>query len=109
MLEKVFSNLMDNTVRHGEHSTLVHTYYRTFAKDITIIWEDDGIGIPDDEKKMIFLRGFGKNTGVGLFLCKESLSITGIEIKETGTYGEGARFEITVPCGMWRTIGPDEG
>jgi PAS domain S-box-containing protein len=108
MLEKVFSNLMDNTVRHGEHSTLVHTYYRTFAKDITIIWEDDGIGIPDDEKKKIFLRGFGKNTGVGLFLCKESLSITGIEIKETGTYGEGARFEITVPYGMWRTIGPDE-
>jgi len=109
MLEKVFSNLMDNTVRHGEHSTLVHTYYRTLGDDITIIWEDDGIGIPEDEKKKIFLQGFGRNTGFGLFLCKESLSITGIEIKETGTYGEGARFEITVPCGMWRTIGPDEG
>ena len=110
MLEKVFSNLMDNTVRHGEHSTLVHTYYRTLGDDITIIWEDNGIGIPDDEKKKIFLQGFGKNTGVGLFLCKESLSITGIEITETGKYGEGARFEITVPSGMWRTSQlPDKG
>ena len=100
---------MDNTIRHGERSTLVHTYYRTFREVITIIWEDNGIGIPEDEKKKIFLQGFGKNTGVGLFLCKESLSITGIEIKETGKYGEGARFEITVPCGMWRTIELDKG
>jgi PAS domain S-box-containing protein len=109
MLEKVFSNLMDNTIRHGERSTLVHTYYRNVGEFITIVWEDEGIGIPDDEKKLIFLKGFGKNTGFGLFLCKESLSITGIEIEETGTYGEGARFEITVPRGMWRTIGTDKG
>jgi len=104
MLEKVFSNLMDNTIRHGERATQVHIYYDTIAEGITIFWEDDGIGIPDDGKKKIFLQGFGKNTGLGLFLCKESLSITGIEITESGTYGKGARFEITVPCGMWRTI-----
>ncbi|MDQ1262801.1 MAG: hypothetical protein QG575_1982 [Euryarchaeota archaeon] len=104
MLKKVFSNLMDNTIRHGERSTQVHAYYRTVGEGITIIWEDDGIGIPDDEKKKIFVRGFGKNTGFGLFLCKESLSTTGIGITETGTYGKGARFEIRVPCGMWRVI-----
>lgn len=108
MLEKVFSNLMDNTIRHGKRATLVHTYYCTIGDGITIFWEDDGIGVPEDEKKKIFLRGFGKNTGFGLFLCNESLSITGIEIAETGTYGEGARFEITVPCGMWRTRGSDK-
>jgi PAS domain S-box-containing protein len=104
MLEKVFTNLMNNTIQHGEHATQLHIYYEIIAEGITIFWEDDGIGIPDDDKKKIFLQGFGKNTGLGLFLCKESLSITGIEITETGTYGKGARFEITVPCGMWRTI-----
>jgi PAS domain S-box-containing protein len=109
IIEKVFSNLMDNSIQHGERSTQVHTYYRTLGEDITIIWEDDGIGIPDDEKKLIFLKGFGKNTGFGLYLCKESLSITGIGISETGKYGKGARFEIRVPCGMWRMIGTDKG
>ncbi|MFH0968332.1 MAG: hypothetical protein V1862_11685 [Methanobacteriota archaeon] len=37
-----------------------------------------------------------------LFLAREILGITGIEIQETGIYGEGARFEIRVPKGGFR-------
>jgi signal transduction histidine kinase len=48
------------------------------------------------------VRGFGKNTGLGLFFSREILSITGISITETGVYGVGARFEIRVPGGIWR-------
>jgi len=55
--------------------------------------------------KKLFTRGFGKNTGLGLFLSREILSITGITITENGTPGKGARFEITVPKGAWRTAG----
>jgi len=33
------------------------------------------------------------------------LSIPGITIRETGEAGKGARFEITVPKGAWRTAG----
>jgi len=39
---------------------------------------------------------------MGLFLIREILSITGIEIHETGIYGSGVRFEIRVPSGKWR-------
>jgi signal transduction histidine kinase len=46
--------------------------------------------------------GFGKNNGLGLALSREILSITGITIKETGEPGKGARFEMTVPKGMYR-------
>ena len=53
------------------------------------------------EKEKIFDRGFGKNTGLGLTLSREILGITGITIKETGEHGIGARFEITVPKGMF--------
>ncbi len=52
---------------------------------------------------MLFSRGFGHNTGLGLFLSREILAITGITISETGETGRGARFEIVVPEGVWRT------
>jgi len=68
-----------------------------------IIWyEDDGGGIIPEEKEKAFEKGFGKNTGLGLFLIREILSITGISIIENGIPGEGVRFEITVPSGKWR-------
>ncbi|MFA7695343.1 MAG: hypothetical protein WCX63_07395, partial [Methanoregula sp.] len=57
---------------------------------------------PADEKEKIFSRGFGRNTGLGLFLSREILSITGITITENGIFGNGARFEIMVPPGAYR-------
>jgi signal transduction histidine kinase len=62
-----------------------------------IICEDDGIGVPPQNKAQIFTRGFGRDSGLGLFLLREILSITGISIRETGDYGKGARFEMLVP------------
>jgi PAS domain S-box-containing protein len=102
MLEKVFSNLMDNTLRHGEGATGAHLYYRRTDHGLTIIWEDDGTGVPDNHKERIFERGFGKHTGFGLSLTRDILGITGITIHETGKYGTGARFEIHVPHSSYR-------
>jgi len=48
-----------------------------------------GEGVPTYEKEKIFKRGFGKNTGMGLFLAREIPSITGITIHETGDPGKG--------------------
>ena len=64
--------------------------------------EDNGIGVPLDEKQKIFDKGYGKHTGFGLFLVREILAITGIFIHETGAHGKGARFEIAVPKGAYR-------
>ena len=58
--------------------------------------------IRDREKEKIFERGFGKNTGLGLALSREILSLSDITITENGDPSEGARFEIMVPKGMWR-------
>jgi signal transduction histidine kinase len=69
---------------------------------LKVIYEDDGIGIPVPEKGRIFDRGYGKNTGYGLFLTREILGITGLTIEETGVLGKGCRFEITVPPDLRR-------
>jgi len=66
------------------------------------VCEDDGTGIPPGEKEKIFERGYGKNTGMGLFLSREILAITGISITGNGEPGKGARFEIRVPPGKFR-------
>ena len=60
---------------------------------------------PAEEKEKIFERGYGKNTGLGLFLAREILSITGITIRETGKPGKGARFEIAVPKDAFHVVG----
>jgi len=103
LLQKVFFNLADNSVRHGGAG--LHTLRfsaRCGPGGFMIVCEDDGCGIPREEKSLIFERGFGRNTGLGLFLITEILAITGITIAETGEPGKGARFEISVPEGVYR-------
>ena len=104
LLEKVFYNLIDNAIRYGEHITTIRFYYQVSDVGLTLICEDDGVGIPEKDKESIFERGVGKNTGMGLFLTREILSITGITIREMGKAGAGARFEMLIPNGAFRFI-----
>jgi signal transduction histidine kinase len=103
MIEKVFVNLIDNSLRHGEHvSQIRFSYSKPGDSSVCIIYEDNGVGIPAPLKGRIFEKGFGKNTGFGLFLSREILAITGLAIYENGIGGRGARFEISVPEGKFR-------
>jgi signal transduction histidine kinase len=102
MLEKVFFNLLDNSVRHGQHVTEIRVSAHESENELTVFWEDNGVGITMQEKEKIFERGYGKNTGFGMFLVREILLLTGILICETGEEGKGARFEILVPKGAYR-------
>ena len=105
LFEKVFYNLIDNALRYGgEGMKTIRVFSRESDGGLLIVCEDNGVGITDEDKKRLFTRGFGKNTGLGLFLSREILSITGITILENGTPGKGARFEITVPKGMYRFV-----
>jgi PAS domain S-box-containing protein len=103
MLEKVFFNLVDNAIRHGERVTEITVRCETGPSGLSVFVEDDGIGIPPDKKERIFEKGYGKNTGLGLFLAREILAITGISIRETGAPGKGARFELQVPRRKYRS------
>jgi signal transduction histidine kinase len=102
MLEKVFLNLFGNSVMHGERVTRITIHCEMADADLMITVEDNGVGIPLQEKPKIFRKGYGKHTGFGLFLAREILAITGISIHETGRHGTGARFEITVPKDGYR-------
>lgn len=105
LLVKVVYNLFENAVRHGGKITEI-TITTEEQKDGSMIlkFEDDGAGIPEEEKEKIFSYGYGRNTGFGLAFAREILSVTGIGITERGSLGEGASFEIQVPAYVWRKI-----
>ena len=102
LVEKVFYNLVENSIRHGGHVTVISFDTAESDYGLVIRCSDNGTGIQPTEKETVVLRGYGSNTGLGLFLIREILAITGISIKETGTFGAGARFEILVPNGAYR-------
>ncbi len=102
LLENVFFTLAENVILHGKHATEIRLWYYHSGDDIVIVFEDNGSGVPDDMKEKIFDRQYEEKKGIGLFLSREILSITKISIRETGKAGTGARFELTVPKGMYR-------
>jgi signal transduction histidine kinase len=104
MVTKVFFNLFDNAVRYGKSVTTITVRCGKVENDLVITFADNGVGIPLNEKQKIFEKGYGQHTGFGLFLAREILAITGISISETGSHGKGARFEISVPKGVYRPV-----
>jgi PAS domain S-box-containing protein len=107
LLEKVFYNLFDNAFRYGEGITRIDLFAARDGTDLLLVFGDDGRGIPQENKERIFARGFGKNTGLGLFLSREILAITHIGICENGECGKGARFEFRIPEGAYRYPGSE--
>jgi PAS domain S-box len=97
LFEKIFYNLIDNSLRHGKQVSEIAITSKKDESGVTLVYEDNGTGIPPAEKVRIFERGYGKNTGLGLYLVQEILSLTDITIQETGKPGHGARFEIQIP------------
>lgn len=102
LLEQVFFILAENIIAHGKNATHLTISYTETADNILVVFEDNGAGIQTDKKEKIFQRGIGSQNSLGLFFAREILDITGITIRETGIFGSGARFEITVPAGMFR-------
>ena len=103
---KVFYNLIENALVYGgDRLTTIRISSHESDSGLTIVCEDDGAGISEQDKKRLFERGYGKHTGLGLYLCREILLITGITITETSQPGSGARFEIHVPQGAYRFKG----
>lgn len=106
MLEKVFYNLIDNSLKHGRDTSLIRFRHTHGPYGLKLVYEDDGVGVRPEDKEAIFERSAVDTEGrrgYGLYLAREILSITGISITETGKHGKGVRFEMLVPKGKYRT------
>ncbi len=104
LLTKVFQHLIDYSLTYGKTVSKISLHWRLENGEATIMYKDNGCGIPETVRPTIFQYGKGKKTGDGLFLVHEILAISGFNITETGTVGNGMRFEITVPAGSFRVV-----
>jgi two-component system NtrC family sensor kinase len=78
--------------------------FRQEASDgrLTLIVEDTGEGIPEENLGRIFdpfftTKGIGKGTGLGLAVCKKIVDQHGGEISVFSRPGEGTRFHLSLP------------
>jgi signal transduction histidine kinase len=97
LLRQLFYNLIDNTLKYGKKVSVIRVHYRNEGKQLKLVYEDDGVGIPNNEKKQLFQEGHGKGTGYGLYLIKRICEAYGWTIQETGKKGQGAQFTMTIP------------
>jgi K+-sensing histidine kinase KdpD len=102
-VERVIENLLVNAARHTPPGTAVHVGVERRATGVVLTVEDDGPGVPD-ELKMVLFEPFrqgegssGRGMGIGLSLVQRFAELHGGTAHiEDGTNG-GARFVVTLP------------
>jgi PAS domain S-box-containing protein len=100
LLRQLFYNLIDNTLKYGEKTGQIRIYSKKPSADkLELVYEDDGVGIPDNVRSNLFKEGLtsGKGSGYGLFMIKRICQVYGWTIRETGKQGKGAQFTMTIP------------
>jgi len=97
LLTQLFYNLIDDSLKHGETVSQIRVCCEESNDQLKLIYEDNGIGIPENEKETIFKEGYGKDTGYGLYLIRKICGAYGWAITETGKSGSSAQFTVTVP------------
>jgi PAS domain S-box-containing protein len=93
-LKRLFENLMRNAIEHGGEDVAV----TVGELDDGFYLEDDGAGIPPDERETIYEAGYSTSedgTGFGLSIVKQIVEVHDWHISVTDSTEGGARFEIT--------------
>lgn len=99
-LERVFLNLFMNAAQATGQGGAVAVAMKFGDDAITITVSDDGPGIPPDHAELVFDAFFttrAGGTGVGLAIARRIITAHHGTIEVTGTRGQGATFQVTLP------------
>lgn len=105
-LLQVVNNLVSNAVKFSQPEKPVTIAITEDEKQVLISVTDQGIGIPDVLRPMIFQRQIGlgrtglngeKSIGLGLSICKNLVTLMGGEIWFESTEGVGSTFCFSLP------------
>jgi PAS domain S-box-containing protein len=99
LIVQLFYNLLDNSLKHGEKVTQIQLQFTEKNDEVKLVYDDNGIGVPDADKSKLFTIGFttGGGSGLGLNLIKKIIEVYGWTITEEGKPSKGAKFVITIP------------
>lgn len=96
-------NVMENAIKYTPQNGKLTILLNRTEKYIKISIRDTGIGIPPADLSNIFIRFWRGNTnisegnGIGLYLCKQIITLQHGYILVNSTVNSGSEFEIFIP------------
>lgn len=103
---QVLQNLIDNSIKYSSHPGTLTISYELCDESVTIVLEDDGIGIPEAEHNKLFGRFYrasntahstSSGSGLGLYIVKSIAESLNGSISFTSKENEGTTFRLTLP------------
>lgn len=99
-LEDLFLNLLRNAAQALEAGGTAEVWGQVEEGRVTVVVQDDGIGIPADLKERVFEPLFStrpEGTGLGLTAARRVASAHGGDLVLESTAGEGTSVRVTFP------------
>ena len=106
LLRRAISNLTDNALKFTPSGGQVTLTLKQLDGEALIEVSDSGIGIPDDQREMIFRefyqignanRDRAKGLGLGLSIVRRLCNLIGARLSVQSVVGQGSRFTISLP------------
>lgn len=100
-------NLLENAVKYSKKPAHIEASVKVIQENTIIEIADQGLGIPDNEKKKVFEKFYRvgsedtrqtKGTGLGLFIVNEIIKAHQGTITILDNQPKGTRFRITLPA-----------
>ena len=96
-------NVMENAIKYTPGSGKLTILLNRTEKYVKISIKDTGIGIPPADLSNIFIRfwrgdtNISEGNGIGLYLCKQIITLQHGYILVNSTVNSGSKFEIFIP------------
>jgi len=104
-IEQVFVNLIDNAIKYTEPGGRIDVSIRGYPGHLTVIVEDNGIGIPPEHIDRVFERFYRVDkarsrrlggTGLGLGIAKHIVLAHNGQIRIESSLGAGTKVFVTL-------------
>jgi DNA-binding response OmpR family regulator/two-component sensor histidine kinase len=104
-MESVINNIISNACKYSSDKATIAMSLAVADENLIIKVSDDGIGIPAEERPLIFQRlfqstrtsGSKEGTGIGLYLAKKYIEMHNGSIAVDANEGDGTIFSIVLP------------
>lgn len=104
LLEQVWSNIIDNAIKHSPENSTIHVFMNTTDDAVEVIVTDHGDGMSENVQKHIFEKFYqgdpsrkSDGNGLGLPLVKRIVELCKGTVTVKSAPGEGSSFTVRLP------------